>query len=213
MEDTKGKDEVVESWLNAEKATVPDETTKEPAIRDTNIPAGVGMRFHSLTEAGWVYVYHQQTGDRSIINRNMLQQQLLKELPGGKKAFGITPPKDARNNLITPLVGEYKCLLHKDDPDRAYYDRQGFAVCLREGIPSVHAQRQHMAKKHKVEWDTIKEGRKDIEKKEDKDFQRALYTRLAGEKPVEVKEPIEEKRELYVSDKPSKPRKKRKVNK
>ena len=204
MEDTKveAKDEVVEAWLNAEEAKSP--TTQEKVIRDANMPAGVGMRYHSLEEAGWVYVYDQKTGDRSTINRNWLQMQLGKTRPDGSKIFGLHPPKDKSGKVIASFKGKYNCLLHKDDKDREYYDSQGFAVCLREGIPSVHAQRQHMAKKHKVEWDNIKESKKEAEKKEEKDFQRALYERLAGEKPVEVKALVEVKEEsapLYVSDK------------
>ena len=193
IEDTKVKDDVVESWLNAEKATVSDESTKEPAIRDSNLPAGVGMRYHSLEEAGWAYVYHQETGDRSVINRNMLQQQLLRTLPNGSKAFDVKPPRDKAGKVVVPFVGKHKCLLHKDDPDRAYYDSLGFVVCLRDGLPSIHSQKLHMMKKHKVEWTTIEDTRKEHERKEDKDFQRALYTRLAGEK--------EEKAPLYVSKK------------
>ena len=197
MEDTKVdvKDEAVEGWLKAEDAKSPIDTTKEKAIRDANIPAGVGMRFHSLEEAGWVHVYDQKTGDRSTINRNWLQMQLGKTHPDGSRAFGLHPPKDKDGKIIVPFKGEYKCLLHKDDPDRAFYDGLGFDFCLREGMPSLHAQRLHMQKKHKAEWATIEEGRKTIEKKEERDFQRALYTRLAAEKPAEEKAP------LYVSDK------------
>lgn len=31
--------------------------------------------------------------------------------------------------MPTPTVGQYKCILHKDDPNRAEYNKLGFIVC------------------------------------------------------------------------------------
>ena len=39
---------------------------------------GMTMTALELQSAGYVYVYENRTGDRSMVNRNMLEQQLQK---------------------------------------------------------------------------------------------------------------------------------------
>lgn len=210
--------EVLEGWLRAEKAPEPGTVKFDELIKDKELPDGVGMRYHSLQSAGWVYVYHTKTGDRSVVNRNMLRQQLQKKLPDGSYAFSLMPPRDKDGNIIKPLQGTIKCMLHKDSPDRALYDQMGFAVCPKDNIPNQHNLVQHMKHRHHVEWEAIEKVRIDAEKAEDRKFQQALYSKITDSiQPVAVPNPIPQQvveshagydAPLYISDKPSKPQNK-----
>jgi len=202
---TQDEAEVIKAWQEAEAVKEPGESIKEKEITMGGMPPGVGMRYTSLESAGWVKVYHQKTGDESIINRNMLGIQLRKKLEDGSKAFDIVPPRDKAGNIIVPKQGTLKCMLNRDDPNREKYDEWGFAVCPKHNLTSRHNLIQHMSHRHPQEWAAIKEERDRLEKEEDKTFQRALYERLAPK--VEAKA---EEAPLYVSEKPPKPKKKKK---
>ena len=96
-------------------------------------------------------------------------------------------------------------MLHKDNPQRAYFDSVGFRYCKKENIQSPHSLTQHMRLKHPQEWKHIEDAKKEKERLEDRELQLAI---LASIKPTVS--PIGETNEapLYVSDKP--PKKKRK---
>ena len=74
---------------------------------------GMTMTAAELQSAGYVYVYDNRTGARSVVNRNMLQQQLQKTREDGTFIFTTQKPD------IERVYGEIKCLLHKDDPIQA----------------------------------------------------------------------------------------------
>ena len=67
---------------------------------------GMTMTAAELQSAGYVYVYDNRTGDRSVVNRNMLEQQLGKRREDGTYAFTTTKPEFERQ------YGGLKCLLH-----------------------------------------------------------------------------------------------------
>lgn len=184
MAETQVKDQedagLIRAWHEAEEAKVPAGVMAQKEVKVDGMPDGLGMRYHSLEEAGWVVVYHQETGDRSVVNKNMLGVQLSKKLPNGKKAFDIYPPKDKNGDIITPVRGTYKCMLHSEEPNRDEYTRMGLPVCNKSNIPSPQALIWHMAAKHKREWKSIKEDQERVEKDEDRKFQRALYERLVN---------------------------------
>jgi len=199
------ENEIVEAWLRAEKAPEPGTVAFEGLIKDPELPTGVSMKFSTLINAGRVPVYHTKTGDRSVIPQSMLRAQLQKRLPkdeGGGYAFSINPPKDAMGNIIKPVQGTIKCMLHKDDPNRKLYDQMGFAVCPKDNITSQHSLVQHMKHRHHVEYETIEKIRTDAEKLEERTFQKALYTRMTEAQPVVVKQEIPQGvAPLYVSAK------------
>ena len=51
------------------------------------------MTTSQLQSAGWVYVYDTVTADRSVVNRNMLPQQLQKQRPDGSYVFSTRKPE------------------------------------------------------------------------------------------------------------------------
>ena len=170
----------LESWLKAKDAPEPGDSLKERIIRDPDMPEGVGMKYTSVKSAGWVYVYHTRTGDKSIVNRNMLRTQLQKKLEDGSLAFSLKPPVGKDGKIIKPIPGIIKCLLHPDDLNRQHYDVMGFAICKKANLSSPHSLTQHMRHRHHVEWEAIEKDRTDKEKAEDRTFQKNLYEKLTS---------------------------------
>jgi len=182
--------EAIEAWLRMEKAPEPGSAKFDELIKDKSLPQGIDMKFHSLQSAGWAYVYHTKTGDKSIVNKNMLRMQLQKKLPDGSFAFSLLPPKDKNGNIIKPIVGTIKCMLHPDSPNRAHYDQMGFAVCMKDNIPNQHNLVQHMSHRHKMEYASMEKERTDAEKVEERAFQKALYTKMTESVQSVVAEPV-----------------------
>ena len=145
------------------------ETAQEPgdwkAKQNIGGTEGISMTALELQSAGYVYVYDNKTGDRSLVNRNMLQQQLLKTREDGTYVFTTQKPEFER------YYGELKCLLHPDDPNRELYDRMGLATCTKDNLTASHDLRVHMEKRHRREWATIDGERKEEERLRERDRQ------------------------------------------
>jgi len=178
MEDN---EKLIEEMINeAEKAAEPGELKRGQVINsgDEDMPAPmVAMK---LKSAGYVYIYDNRTGDRSLCNRNMLLQALKKKRPDGSTVFTTAKPS------IEPKQGHFKCLLHQDNPNRKHYDELGLAVCKKANLISPYQVRRHMEKRHKMEWATIEQERIDTEKREDREFQRQIMTKATGGAPLYV---------------------------
>lgn len=196
-EKTKTEDEVENKVLiekmvqEAEKVGEPGELQKGSVVHggDGDVPSPMVMS--ELKSAGHTYIYNTRTGDRSVVNLNMLRRKLQLKRADSRPVYTTVKPE------VTPTLGEYKCRLHKDDPDRKHFDSLGLAVCPKATLNSPYQVRRHMMKKHKMEWDAIEQERTDKEKKEDREFQKTLMNRVVEVKP-------EEKAPLYVSDKDKK---------
>jgi len=185
MEDN--EKQIEEMILDAEVAREPGELQEKDVVHkgDDELPST--MKAIEVKSAGWVYIYDTRTGDRSLCNRNMLPQHLRKKREDGSKVFTTVDPG------FRPPQGTLKCMLHKDSPDRAHYDELGLATCTKDNLKSKYQVIRHMQKRHKMEWETIEQERKDIEKDEDRMFQRLMMNKaMTGEAP------------LYVSDKKKK---------
>ncbi len=158
----------------AEAVKEPGEIGKGGVIHrgDDEVPSPMIMS--ELKSAGHTYLYNTRTGDRSVVNLNMLRRKLQLKRADGRPVYTTVKPG------ITPTLGEYKCLLHKDDPNRKHYDEIGLAVCPKSTLNSPYQVRRHMMKKHKMEWDAIEQERTDKEKKEDREFQKTLMNRVVG---------------------------------
>lgn len=160
-----------------------------------------------LSSAGWVYVWDNKTGERSIVNRNMLLDQLKKKRKDGTTVFTTVKPN------FEPYRGTLKCWLHADDPNRQHYDEIGLAVCKKANLTSPYQVERHMQKRHPAEFATIKAEKEKKEKDEDRAFQKLMLASLTKqqESKVEMKEepPFSDPPEapLYVSDKPKRKRK------
>ena len=157
--------DIEEMLREAKEAPEPGTMDKVIHRGDANQPAP--MTLAELSSAGWVYIYEISDGQRSIANRNMLPQ-LLKVKVNGKLRFTTRKPD------YEPKRGTLKCLLHKDDSNRAHYNEIGFVTCPKSNITSPYQVARHMEKRHPVEWKTIEKERTDKEKAEDRQFQHAV---------------------------------------
>ena len=173
----------VELMEEAEAAPEPGSFNRRQVIHSPSDTFPIDVQVASLESAGYVYVYDTLTGDRSVINRNMLEQQLSKLRPDGTRFFTTVKPP------FEPKRGTLKCLLHKDDPMRWQYDEWGFAVCNKSNLVSEFQVNRHVQIRHRMEWQTIYEERQIKEKEEERDFQRQLLGLAAqGGHPAPEKE-------------------------
>ena len=158
----------VELMEEAEAAPEPGNFNRRKVIHSPSDAFPIDVQVASLESAGYVYVYDTETGERSVINRNMLETQLSKLRPDGTRFFTTVKP------AFEPKRGTLKCLLHKDDPDRGQYDSWGFSVCNKSNLISEFQVNRHVQIRHRMEWQTIYEERERKEKEEERDFQRQL---------------------------------------
>ena len=126
---TKKEPAIEEMMRDAEEAEEPGELKPGVSIGQSD---GMTMTTSELQSAGYVYVYHTETGDRSVVNRNMLQQQLTKRLEDGSFAFSTRKPDG-----LEPVKGQLKCYLHEDDPNRKKYNQMGFVRCRKSNFFSL----------------------------------------------------------------------------
>lgn len=160
--------EVEEQMRDAEVA--PESTVKLDEVEPLTDMSPVKMQ-----SAGHVYIYDTVTSERSICNRNMLAAHLKKKRPNGSLVFTTRKP------LTPPKRGMLKCMLHPDSPNRQHYDEMGLATCRKANITSPYQVQRHMQKRHKMEYETIKEeiARKEkAEEKADKAKDRKLQEAL-----------------------------------
>ena len=173
----------VELIEEAESAPEPGSFNRRQVIHSPSDAFPIDVQVSSLESAGYVYVYDTLTADRSVINRNMLEQQLTKLRPDGTRFFTTVKPS------FEPKRGELKCLLHEDDPERWQYDEWGFAVCNKSNLVSEFQVNRHVQIRHRMEWQTIYEERQAKEKEEERDFQRQLLgLAVQGSRPSQEKE-------------------------
>lgn len=154
---------VHEMLRDADAAPEPGNMSAGTVIGNAN---GMQMSATELRSAGYVYVFNVRTGDRSTVNRNMLEQQLQKTFEDGTYAFSTKKPVG-----IEPARGKIKCLLHADDPNREKYSSMGLPVCRKSNIVASHDLRVHMEKRHRREWATINGEEIEKEKIRERDRQ------------------------------------------
>jgi hypothetical protein len=147
---------VEELMYAAEEAIVDNDASAGDLVHKPSGDAPFGMRVDEVLSAGHVWVYDIRNGDRSRINKNNLQVQLGKRDPEtGKRVF--TTDKNYPG-MPKPVVGQFKCILHKDDPNRAEYTRMGFPVCRKSNLMSPSEVENHARNRHQQEWRQIKEA-------------------------------------------------------
>ena len=112
------------------------------------------MTTSQLQSAGWVYVYDTRTADRSVVNRNMLPQQLQKLRPDGSYVFSTRKPEG-----IEIIVGDLDCFLHADDPNREKYNRMGLVTCIKIGFLNELDRANHMRYRHPRAYATLENER------------------------------------------------------
>jgi hypothetical protein len=154
---------------------------------ESKTASGLGahsMEAGKVLSAGQVYIYDTKTGDQSICNRNNLPHNLKKKRPDGSLVFTTVKPN------FEPAKGTHLCMLHRDYPERKFYDTLGFAVCPKSNLTSAYQVRRHMEKRHKSEWGTIKEelankerAEARAEKEKDRELQRAILKQASAKEP------------------------------
>ncbi len=174
LDTTENKEAIEQLISQAKSAKEPG--TFQGIIHQGNETVPMPMVSMKPTSAGYVYIYDNVTGERSITNRNMLPIQLKKRRPDGTTVFTTVDPK------IKLKRGGLKCLLHPDGPDRDYYNHLGLSVCEKSNLTSPFQVTRHMQKRHKMEWETIEAERKEEERKEDKEFKKLLLTKAFRKK-------------------------------
>ena len=160
-------------WPHAQEAeehmTTNDGTAIEEMLRDAEDAAEPGdmatgqvisrrddmtMTTSQLQSAGWVYVYDTRTADRSVVNRNMLPQQLQKQRPDGSYVFSTRKPEG-----IEIIVGALNCFLHADDPNREKHNRMGLVTCIKIGFLNELDRANHMRYRHPRAYATLENER------------------------------------------------------
>jgi len=126
-----------------------------------------------VESAGYVYIWDTQTAKPSVCNRNMLASTLGKLRKDGTRFFTTVKPD------FEPRGGSHKCLLHKDDPNRAEYDELGLAVCTKDNLDSPYQVTIHMQSRHPQEAATIEDITATAQREEDREFQRVLIQAAA----------------------------------
>ena len=163
---------IEELMEQVEEAQEPGDLLRDQVLHQETEEVPLKVEIASIDSAGYVYIYNTQTGDRSVTNRNMLQDQLKKTFEDGSRVFTTIKPD------IEPPVGTYKCLLHPSQPERAHYDSLGLAVCYKANLTSEYQVQRHMGR-HRMEWATISEERERAEREEERAFQRRLMELMA----------------------------------
>ena len=194
MEDSQDKEReglIAEMLRDAKTTELPSELSKDPVIHkgDEDLPAP--MVVNTVTSAGYRYVWDTRTYEKIPILYYMIGQKMKQKRDDGSYQFMANDPHKL------PKRGTHKCLLHKDSPDRNEYDELGFRICPKDNLTNRYQVSRHMQLKHPAEWREIEDARKELERKEDRELQRMLITKVAGQSPARVKE----KAPLYVSKK------------
>ena len=96
----------------------------------------------------------------------MLSKTLRKKMPDGMPAFSVTPTVEYK-------LGQFKCWLHPEHPDREVWDAEGLAgvICESGHLASEFHVRRHMENKHSDESKAITEIRDRKERDENRRMQ------------------------------------------
>lgn len=165
---------IQEMLRGATVAEVPSELKRNPVIHkgDGILPAPMVVK--EISSAGHVWIWDSRTYEKIPVLYYMLPQKMRLRRQDGSFVFTTNNPGKL------PKMGKVRCMLHKESENRKTYDEMGFRVCPKANITNQHELRMHMLRKHPQEWAAIEEDRKDRERKEDRDFQRAI---LKGQFP------------------------------
>ncbi len=179
---------IAEMMRDAKVTDIPSEATKDPLLHKGDEEQPAPMTVRQISSAGYVYIFNTQTGDRVPVLYYMLPSRLRRRRPDGSFIFTTNDPK------IEPLKGLLKCYLHEDSPSRAEYTVLGFRTCRKSNITNEYQRRQHMKLKHKAEWATIEDSRKERERQEDRELQQLfIKSQLPKEEPAPEPEVAPEK--------------------
>lgn len=171
----------------------------EDAIRNgvktgDSVSLGDGMSGTiEVLDAGHSWVWDIRNGDRSKVNNNMLRTQLDKRDPDTNSRVFTTNPNHP--GMPKPTVGQYKCILHKDERT-AEHDRMGFVVCKKSNLISPSEVENHASRRHQNEWRQINEAEARVRDERNERIQELQLERLLAQTqpepaPVSAPAPVE----------------------
>ena len=153
---------------------------RNPGPPSETMPNGVpGSVVSDLLSAGHTILYDTITREPSVVNHNMLFTQLEAKRDDGSLVFTRIKPSEP------PWRGNFKCFLHKDQPDRAHYDRMGFKTCKKATMPNQYQADNHARNRHRDEWRAVEAERESRERKEDRDAQQAMIRAVSVQGTLE----------------------------
>ena len=176
---TNNEPAIEEMMRDAEQADEPGELKPGVPISESD---GMTMTTAELQSAGYVYVYDTRTGDRSVVNRNMLQSQLEKRHEDGSFIFSTRFPDGVK--LIS---GTLKCFLHADDPNRDRYDQMGLIRCIKADFLNELDRENHLRRRHPRAWATLENERTRSEREAERLERIALTETLRNMNTTEKK--------------------------
>jgi len=142
---------------------------------DSNFPTPMVMQ--KMQEAQYCFVYDRWSGDRSIVNMNLLRTQLLKLCTDvddphfGQRVFTTIKPD------VEIVKGSLPCRLNKNHPDREDLGVFGFPFCPKSDLNSPYDVDTHMKRRHKQELATLEYEKTEAKERDDREFQRTLLLR------------------------------------
>jgi len=191
--------ELIEYMMSGEGQKRPEGQVKVGDVlsdADSPVPVVVGDAETLLgqpADAGYVYVFYRKTGEPVLVNKNNLPTQMKKAkcviacnmkkcTHERERVFTLTDP-----GFRPQSVANVPCRLHPSDPERERWDRYGFSRCGKY-LKTTLDRDIHMEKRHQMENKTIISEKLDAERKqetadrkEDREFQRKLLTKLVGD--------------------------------
>jgi len=161
------------------------EVAPEPEVGDRVLDDGSGdlppTIIDRVESAGHTWLYNTRSGSPASVNNNMVPSRLSQTWRDDG-----TPMFTTRDPGFRPHIGEERCLLHPEKPERGEYDRMGLPVCRASHIQNEYEVRQHMRTKHGREWAVIEDTRQRTEEAENRRFQRVMLDRYATQSAVET---------------------------
>ena len=109
---------------------------------------------HIRTRRNLVTIYSMVDGEPIQIPEYMVEAAMSKTLPDGGPMF----TNDAADAPEYKL-GQTKCFLHPDSPDRPILERAGLAgkTCVAGNLAGGYAKRIHALHRHKQEWEAYQD--------------------------------------------------------
>ena len=175
---TQTKEDTMAKSMELEEKVLRAENVPEPQLEiEGSIEGAEYVTPAPVLSAGQAYVYDTLTFERSLCRKNNLRHLLKLTRPDGSHVFTTVKPTQL------PKRGTLKCMLHPDE--RAdIYDTWGFPTCRKSNLTSPFQVRRHMQKRHKQEYEAIKEEEARVEKERERQLREAL---LNKEPPLYVK--------------------------
>ena len=154
-----------------------------PAVTE-QIPGGISVQ---QIPSRNMSIWHVPTGEERVIPIDLVNDALAEVGAQGQPVFSLTP-------VVLANVGNVKCRLHEDDPDRELWDSMGLRSCTKDDLDNVFQRRNHLRRVHKLENEAIEayeqetnERKWQAEQQESRQFNQQLLSSMrdiAASRPI-----------------------------